>query len=308
MRRMIWQRWLVVTSLVLAVHAPAQAEDATLDLAALIKGIEGSDVWQTHKSWLVKYTNARTRIHPPPKAMVEWPDAELVNARKGDWLLAHVRQPAINQPALDRPALDQPALDQPKGVVDHWMLWRDGKFTDRIGSSVQTGQEPLPMGSYFWYPNSLMREGLLGLLKVPKEAYASDPELSRFLPFCLRADQAAYQVRKELEEIDGALCHVVERPGHDILWIDAQHGFQLRRRTLFQKPGQLLSEFRATDVRERAPGVWLPTRQLAVAYNMESDPPEYRGRVRFVLTNTLAEARFGELPDDLFVVPAAERR
>jgi hypothetical protein len=293
MARTVWHRWLAVVSLMLAVHAHARAEDAMLDLDALIKGIEGSDVWRTQKSWMVKYTNARTRIHPPPKAMVEWPDAEVVNARKGDWLFAHVRQPTAQRPDT---------------ILDHWLLWRDGKFTDRIGGSVQTGNDPKQMASYFWYPNSLMRDGLVGLLKVPKVAYFLDPELSRVLPWCLQANKAGYQVRKELEDIDGAMCHVVERPGHDVLWIDAKHGFQVRRRTLLQKSGQPLSEFRATDFRERAPGVWLPTRQIAVAYNFDSDPPEYRGRLRFVMTNTLSEARFGELPDDVFAVPEPKKR
>lgn len=161
------------------------------------------------------------------------------------------------------------------------------------------------MASYFWYPNTLTRDDFARLLKVPKVAYLLDPELSLMLPWCLQANKAAYRVRPQREDIDGAMCHVVERPGHGVLWIDAGHRFQVRRRTLFQKSGQPLSEFRATDFRERAPGVWLPTRKLAVAYNFDS---EYRGRVRFVLTNTLAEARFGEPSDDLFAVPEPKNR
>jgi hypothetical protein len=93
-----------------------------------------------------------------------------------------------------------------------------------------------------------------------------------------------------------------------VLWIDAKRGFQVRRRTFFQKSGQPLSEFRATGFRERAPGVWLPGRQLAVGFNFDGDPEEYRGRVRFVLTNALTEVRFGDVPDDLFVVPEAKKR
>jgi hypothetical protein len=283
----------VLPTLMFTANAPVRADDATLDLDALIKGLDGSDVWRTQKSWMVRYTNSRTRVHPPPKAMVEWPDAEVVNARKGDWLFAHVRQPHVGRP---------------DAALDHWMLWRGRKFTERIGDSVQTGDNPKQMASYFWYPNSLMREGLVELLGVPKIAYLVDPELSVVLPWCLRANKSAYRVRKQLEEIDGAMCHVVERPDRDILWIDTKRGFQVRRRTLFQKSGQPLAEFRATDFRERATDVWLPTRQLAAAYNFDRDPPEYRGRLRFVLTNTLSEVRFGELPDTLFAVPERKKR
>lgn len=293
MGRFDWCRYLIVATLLFAAGTPVRADDATLDLDAIIKGIEGGDVWLKQKSWKVRYTNARTRVHPPPKAMFEWPDAEVVNARKGDWLFAHVRQSSIDRPAT---------------VLDHWMLWRDGKCTDRHGAGVLTFDDPKQMASYFWYPNLLMRDDMVSLLKVPKFAYLLDPELSKVLPWCLQANKKEYKVRERLEEIDGAKCHVVELPGQDTLWIDAKHGFQVRQRTLFQKSGQPLTEFRATDFREHAPGVWLPTRQLAVAFNFDSDPKEYRGRVRFVMTNTLLEASFKELPDDLFAVPEPKKR
>jgi hypothetical protein len=284
---------LGAVALLFVVDGPLRADDATLDLDAIIKGIEGGDVWLKQKNWKVRYSNARTRVHPPPKTMVEWPDAEVVNARKNDWLFTHLRQPLV---------------DRPNTVLDHWMLLRERKFTERIGTNVVPGDDPKQMASYFWYPNALMRDDMVTLLKVPKIAYLLDPELSKVLPLCLKVNKKEYKVRDKLEEIDGAQCHVVERPGHDALWIDAKYGFQVRQRTLFQKSGQPLTEFRATDFREHAPGVWLPTRQLAVAFNFDSDPKEYRGRVRFVMTNTLLEASFKELPDDLFAVPQAKKQ
>ena len=238
-----WGRWLAAAALLLSTSGSLWAQPATLDLDALTKGVEGSDVLLTHKSWMVRYTNARTRVHPPPKAMVEWPDAELVNARKGDWLFVHFRQAAI---------------DRPNHVLDRWMVWRDGKFTERLGDGIVPGDDPKQMASYFWYPNTLMRDGLVRLLKVPTIAYLLDPELSKVLPWCLRANKAEYKVRAQLEEIDGAKCHVVERPGHDILWVDAKCGFQVRRRTLFQKSGQPLTEVRATASASALPA-WLPT-------------------------------------------------
>jgi hypothetical protein len=60
--------WGMAVPFVLTLTAAGRADDNTLDLAALTKGIETSDVLRTQKSWMVKYINSRTLIHPPPKA------------------------------------------------------------------------------------------------------------------------------------------------------------------------------------------------------------------------------------------------
>jgi hypothetical protein len=122
------------------------------------------------------------------------------------------------------------------------------------------------------------------------------------LPLCLKVAKPEYRIRKELEEIDGSPCHVVERAGKDVIWLDAEHGFNVRRRTIYWPSGAVCAEFKASGFDEKAPGIWLPNRQVSVAFNPDSAPAAYRGKVMFVLVNRLEEARFGDLTDALFEV------
>jgi hypothetical protein len=69
----------------------------------------------------------------------------------------------------------------------------------------------------------------------------------------------------------------------------------------------LLGEVKSLDFREKAPGLWLPSRQEVVTYNLDEDPPEYRGKVSALQSNTLLESRFNDLPDSFFQVPVPDR-
>jgi hypothetical protein len=69
----------------------------------------------------------------------------------------------------------------------------------------------------------------------------------------------------------------------------------------------LLGEVKSLDFRERTPGLWLPSRQEVVTYNLDDSPPEYRGKVAVLQANVLLEARFNDLPDSFFEVPVPER-
>ena len=184
------------------------------------------------------------------------------------------------------------------------MLWKDGTYFHRAGGQpLPPSTDPAPLASYLWYPNNLMRNSFSDLVTLPPSPPDQITERGLMLPGCILANKAEYRVRGQLEEIDGAWCHVIERPGHDVIWVDTQHGFQVRRRTISQKSGRPLLEMRTTDLRERAPGVWLPTHQIGVSFNLDSDPAEYQGRVRTVTTNRLIEARFNDLPDSFFALP-----
>ena len=268
------------------------ANEAVLDLDALIKGLAGSDVWKTQKSWMVHYVNFRVRVNAPPNTFVQWPDAEVINAGKGKWLYAHVRQATSNNP---------------DAIFNQWMLWKDGKYFHQSGEQpLPTSANPSPLASYLWYPNTLMRNSFSDLVALPVPPKDRITEQGLMLPGCLVANKGEYHVRPQLEDIDGSFCHVIDRPGADVIWVDVKQGYQVRRRTIFQKSGRPLLEMRATDFRERAPGVWLPTHQIGVSFNQDSAPPEYQGRVATVVTNRLIEARFNDLPDSFFSLPAKE--
>jgi hypothetical protein len=152
---------------------------------------------------------------------------------------------------------------------------------------------------------SLCRDSLSDTFAIPEEAFQDEEPggLWMEMPRCLTTHRALYRVREAMEDVDGFPCHVVEWAKKDIIWVDHGHGFNVRRRREFQPSGDIAFDFKASGFQQRAPGVWLPDRQLSVAFNMDRDPKEYRGRVSFVMTNVLREARFNDVPDSLFEVP-----
>jgi hypothetical protein len=280
---------LVLVALMAAPSAVSPAEPATLGIDDIVRGIEENQkAWKSQTSWMVRYAHMRESVQPPPGQMVEFPDVELVNARKGPALYIFYRQPPIGKP------------DQKH---ERWMLWTDGHYTERTGQRAYKQDEPAPqIFSYYWYPFGLSRDLFSDAIPISEEAF-NDPELSLVLPRCLKVNKGEYIVRKNVEEIDGYQCRVLERSGKDIIWIDAKRGFNVCRRTILQPSGNVLAEFKATGWTEKAKGIWLPKRQLSIAFNFDADPKEYRGKVRFVMTNTLLETRFNDLPDSFFEVP-----
>jgi hypothetical protein len=109
-----------------------------------------------------------------------------------------------------------------------------------------------------------------------------------------------------MEDVDGYPCHVVERAGKDTIWIDTAHGFNVRRRRGFQPSGDIAFDFKSSWFKEKAPELWLPERQVSLAYNRDGDPEAYRGRVAFVMINVLREAQFNDVPDSLFEIPVTK--
>jgi hypothetical protein len=62
------------------------------------------------------------------------------------------------------------------------------------------------------------------------------------LPVCLLMNKASYHVLPNLEVVGGVACHVVERPGYDKIWVDAEHGFCLMKREFRFRPSGSLRE------------------------------------------------------------------
>jgi hypothetical protein len=62
-----------------------------------------------------------------------------------------------------------------------------------------------------------------------------------------------------LDRVDGRWCHVVENPGLEILWIDAQRGTLLKRERYGGGDAlRLTATYHLMDYREVASGIWLP--------------------------------------------------
>ena len=277
---------------------PAEGERpkaATLGVAEIIHGIEQNQMaWRQLKGWMVRYVHAREQIDPPPGMLVLYGDNQIVNARKGPWLFA---------------SEDQTTVDNPAHITGRktWVLWRDGEYTERDHQTVtlRSGAPDIAGNlalNVFYYPNSLFRDLISDTFPLPAEFW-EDGEASLTLPRCLQAHSKEYRVRKELEEVDSFPCHVLEWPGRDIIWIDDHCGFNVRRRQFFLPSGSMAFEMKASAFDQKAPGIWMPGRQTGIAYNPDTSPAPYRGKIMRVVTNTLVEAKCGDVPDALFQVP-----
>lgn len=278
---------------------PARPAPATLSLDDIIRGIEkNQEAWRKQRSWMIRYVHTRDLMEPPPGTFVLYGDNTIVNARKGPWIFV---------------SEDMPMIDNPRGLPNltgrkTWALWRDGEYAERDHNNlVLRDKAPGPgeglIYEAFYYPNGLFLDLLSDAIPAP-EGFWDAPEPALSLPRCLVKHRDEYRVRKELEEVDEYPCHVVERPGKDTLWIDARRGFNVRRRRVDDEP--IHFESKASSLREKAPGLWLPHRTLGIQYNPESAPRPLRGKMMRIVTNTLLVARFGDVPDTLFTVPRAD--
>ncbi len=78
-----------------------------------------------------------------------------------------------------------------------------------------------------------------------------------------------YRVLPKLQSVDGFPCYVISS-GRDMIWIDDQHGFCVRRRVMFT--GHDLSDAKLSQLRyckdfsEAAPGIWWPKQCSAITY------------------------------------------
>ena len=267
-----------------------EAGPATLGVDEIIRGIAGNEAaWGGPKGWMVRYRHARERLNAPPGSLIEFPDHELVNARKGLWAFARV---------------ETSSLDSSHVVITRIYLWRDGKAI-RKSLGVQDRSPPgedvlAELSGYFWYNGAFFRDPWTDFPLPASVLEVRDAEA--ILPF-LKAHEGSFRVRGELEVVGGVPCHVLEDPGKDVIWVAAKHGFMVARRIVFQPSGRRLYETKCSKFAEKAPGIWLPERVLMVTYPPDEGTPEaFRGLPMSVIINTLVEARF-DVPDDLFKLP-----
>ena len=249
---------------------------------------------------LVRYTHTREKMNVPKTVNFAYADNEIVNARKGLWLYGSEHQV---------PDSDSRGL-APRQA---WFIWKDNQYTDMMNTTVtrwgnaSPGEGNLAFNA-FLYPGTLMRDFLSDIVPIPKEM-AESPEWMLTLPQCLKDHTAEYNVRTELEEVDRYPRHVLERNGKDIIWIDTQHGFNVRRRRVYQPSGAIAFEGKMSGFKERVPGIWLPDRQIAVTFHPADgflNPTHelaLQGKIFWIVYNTLHEARFNYVPDSLFEVP-----
>ena len=277
---------IIALAAITVVPRAVHSAEARFTLEQIIEGIEKNEALWRKTNWMIRYHHTRDRrAVPPGVSLVPFAPREIVNARKGNWLYSQLG-PTNNA----------------SENVQQWVLWKDNVSTIKDSNSAFIRSEPDTMVfSSFYYPFALHRNLLTGAVPFPKEAY-DDPEFAIMLPYALKQKSKGYVVQRQLIDIEGVLCHAVELPGKDLIFIDTDHGFVVRGRIVFQG-GKTHMDFHASGFKERHPGIWIPDVQKGIEYNLDSDPPEFRGKARNVTINRLIEAKFGTIPDSQFEVP-----
>jgi hypothetical protein len=304
--RITMMRIALITLVVLVVAVSRSAADEVpRSLQDVISGINRAVArFNGQSSWMLRYQHAREiRQALPEDFPAGYPPKTMTNARKGQWLFNHEKQASL---AMNN--------DPPGTMVDTWLCWKDQVCIERMRDRLWILPEPsVTAYSCFWFTSDMFlnaQEDLAIRSKDLKAVFRADSYTEtnwRLLPRGIEAHGNEFVVRPNSELIDGFSCLVLERAGKDIIWVDPEHGFSVRRRQYFQSPGSLLFEAHHWGFEERTPGIWLPGKESTDIYNLDRDPPQYRGKIKYVRTNTLLEYRSNDVPDSLFEIPKPKK-
>jgi len=126
-----------------------------------------------------------------------------------------------------------------------------------------------------------------------------------FFPDYLEQNLTKYRVSPTQEDIDGFPCWILEYPGMDKIWVDAECGFAVRKRIYHWGPG-LPRKFGIynRDLKEVKPGLWIPENQVVEKYaSIKSEDKKIWDQVACRLYYQLDRVDFGEqVPDSLFSI------
>lgn len=266
-----------------------------LTLSEIISGMKGFERrFLEQPSWRVDYTQEREYFNSPKPAVSPYPRGDYINARMGQLLYSKRDFHA-----------------DPRETS--WCVWKDDMCTYLDGRVLELRAELHPHALQdFHYTDSLFIDTYRGYEFVSehlKELWGADSPSAAFwmgLPRSIVAHKQDFKVQPQLVSIDGDPCYVLERPGKDIIFVDAAHGFVCRRRIYYQAPGVLLFEKNNSRLGERAPGLWLPQRQVVKRYHASDSPKALRGKLRLIETNTVKRLELGTLNASFFSVPIPE--
>lgn len=276
--------------------AEARGQKPCLTKDEVIDGVlKFSQRWNGLSSWMIHYKNERENVNPAPGSRIQWPPADIVNARnKKGWFYGHIAQNTLD--------------GQLK--INHWLNWKDKVCVERREVNVMILPEPSNnIISFCYYPDMLC-------LDIFSDFHVRSPFLVRtlgtehisdFFPDAYTnsvvKNKSSYHLRPEMEKIDNALCYVLERPQKDILWIDPSLGFVSRKRIQYHKEGAMAWIATNEDFKEFADGLWLPRLQQLWGYNPPNVSAEYQGKIANHYTNKVSQIRINDLSDGFFDVP-----
>ena len=126
-----------------------------------------------------------------------------------------------------------------------------------------------------------------------------------FLPDFLEQNLSKYKVLPNQEDVDGFPCWVLEYPGMDKIWVDAERGYAVRKRVYHWEPRQPRKfGIHNLDLKEVKPGLWLPENQIVEKYaSIKSEDKKIWDQVACRLYYRLDRVEFGDqVSDDLFSI------
>jgi len=269
-------------------------EKATQTTQQLIEGMErfaskflSISKWEIHYSHK-KVFHASPRFFRPPDHPIE---QNVVNAMSdGDMLaILGTKNRDDNDVYLYKDGL---SVEYDEGTYSYAIipdfsvqLVSHFRYTDMVFIDIYQGKE--------------IKEPLLAeILNTPH------PSEAKFftLPRQVILDKSEYRIRNTIESVDGWPCHVLERPGLDIIWLDVEHGYIARRRESYQKPGMLEYIVQNKDLQEYSDGLWLPRTQTCELY-CSAIHPEVAGKLSQIQTNIVEKMMFGDSVSKSFVAP-----
>lgn len=289
------------------ISRTARAQAATLTLDDIIRGCQATEErWKNLKNWMIHYRHVRDRRvdkkNPMPGDDAEFPPIEKVNGRRGAWFYAYDSQGVLMR--------HNPHY-KPTDKFRYWILWKDGVSLERDEDDVSILPEPSVRAYQMFFFTAWLGLDMQAdmtvrsefLRKIFKSNRPSDKIADAMLPQCLVKHRAEYHVRPELENVDGHLCHVVEWPNHDIIWIDPAINFMTRRRFVFKPIGHLAADVTHVGYEQKAPGIWIPSHSKSLSYHDLTAPEQLRTKVRDVVQNILIDSQFNDVPDSSFTIP-----
>jgi hypothetical protein len=132
-------------------------------------------------------------------------------------------------------------------------------------------------------------------------------QAKNFFPETFEKSRHQLQVSDSKEEINGYFCWKIEKPGSEIVWIDAENLSIIRKRTSsFGKDLPRQFDVYFEDYREVAPDLWLPYSINVDFYaHFEVEPKSVWGKVAKRQKYRVRSIDFENVPDSLVDVTPA---
>jgi hypothetical protein len=294
---------LTATAWLLWEYSIANAQEPpTLD--QIIEGIGRSErLLFENQSMLLRFARTQCEDVAPGAATghslpVEWRDAY----RAGKWFCERRFTEPKRTNRLTVPAEPKTMVISDRFVVD-WNQFTREAYVDIVetdyGRNIYAGFDytrnlSLDVAKYVAKSNGT------SLAEVRKK-YTDEAGLP-FLPDYLREHLDRYHVCIAPEEVDGAMCWVVEWPEMDRFWVDPARGYAIVRRRFAWEPGKPWHfEFHNRDYREVKPGLWLPEAQTEDRYaSIAFDRRQLWGQIISRSQFRLLDVQFNNVPEALF--------